>query len=212
MLEAEGCRTSGCVCCIFTVAFGSAPFAPSAGRVMRAVSFFGAAAFMACTPLAPGAPGGLIALAAGTPGGFAPDGGAAGFIGTVGLPKIGGFGGGVRPLKGRADGCGAPTALGGFGGGGTNGLAALEAGAGGVGAAGASAPGDSDTILVVSFFGVIPGAGLLPGRLIRTVSRFAVGVSGFAGKVIRIVSALAASSADSEEKGRSSAIRWRFAG
>jgi hypothetical protein len=60
--------------------------------------------------------------------------------------------------------------------------------------------------LVVSFFGTIPdGGGVveagLPGRLIRTVSRFNVGCSGFDGSVIRIVSALEASSEDSEGAG-----------
>ena len=88
---------SGCVCCIFTVAFGSAGaelFGTSVGRLMRAVSFFGDAGF-ATMPDDPGAGGGIT-----------PDG--AGFRGIVGLLTIGGgFGGGVRPLMGLESGGGA---------------------------------------------------------------------------------------------------------
>ncbi len=103
----EGCTTplaaggvdfmSGCVCCIFTVAFGNAGaelFGASVGRLMRAVSFFGDAGF-ATIPDAPGAGGGTT-----------PEG--AGFSGMVGLlTNGGGFGGGVRPLMGFESGGGA---------------------------------------------------------------------------------------------------------
>src|SRR6186997_3728858 len=41
----DGRGESCCVGCIFTVALGSGGLAPSGGRVMRAVSFFGAAPF-----------------------------------------------------------------------------------------------------------------------------------------------------------------------
>src|SRR6478752_3578490 len=72
-----GLLTRGCVCCIFTVAFGSEGFAAlSEGRVMRAVSFFGCAGFGAEGAGAPGAP-----AAAGV-----------GFNGTVGRgTPVGGF-------------------------------------------------------------------------------------------------------------------------
>ena len=58
LLACGGCDfISGCVCCIFTVAFGSAGaelFGASVGRLMRAVSFFGEAG-LATIPEAPGA-------------------------------------------------------------------------------------------------------------------------------------------------------------
>jgi hypothetical protein len=123
------------------------------------------------------------------------------------LLSEGGFGG-TAPLIGRDGGIGAAVCEGGFGGGGMNGRD-VSAGAS-PSAAGAAMPALS---LVVSFFGETPAGGmgvmpLLPGRLIRTVSRFAVGVSGLAGSVMRIVSAFAASSADSEGAGGiSSAIK-----
>ena len=168
-----GRLTSGWVCCIFTVALGSGGLAPpSGGRVMRAVSFFGAAAFIVTgadwIPL----PMGSGAL------GAAPLGAGAGLSGTVGrAPRAGGLGGGFTPLIGLAGGSGMPACEGGRGGGGMKGL--LAEGGGGGGAAGAGAVSSSAvTILVVSFFGAPPrggavGAGL-PGRLIRTVSRFTV--------------------------------------
>src|SRR5215218_6222556 len=99
---AEGRGVSACVGCIFTVAFGSGGLAPSGGRVMRAVSFFGAALFCVTGSGAdapPGAPG-------------------PGLSGTVGrAPSDGGFGGAAP------SGFGAIGGPGGFGGG-TNGLAA----------------------------------------------------------------------------------------
>lgn len=53
LLEAAGRWASGCVWPIFSVAFGRAGLAvPSGGRVMRAVSFFGAAALPATPPAA----------------------------------------------------------------------------------------------------------------------------------------------------------------
>ena len=199
---AEDCRRagagllmSGCVCCILTVALGIAGLpgvvAPSAGRVMRAVSFFGAA----WTPL----PMGSGALGA-TPLGLG-----AGLSGTVGRAPLsdGGLGGACTPLDGLAGGSGMPACDGGRGGGGTKGRTPEGGGNGGVtggggatGAGGGGAPGtailavsfgaagtgavsaNEVTIFVVSFFGEPPkggtvGAGL-PGRLMRTVSRFTV--------------------------------------
>src|SRR5260221_10907939 len=116
IVEEDGCRTGGCVCCIWTVALGSAGFAPSAGSVMRAVSFFGAAARCAMgsgafTPLGAGGPGGRTADGADGIPGLGATGGAPGFIGSVGLPaSVGGFGGGALiPLA-------LPTGFGGPGG------------------------------------------------------------------------------------------------
>lgn len=190
---AEGWRTSGWVCCIFTVAFGIAGFALSAGRVMRAVSFFGAAA--RCVT----GSGGLMPLAPAM---------GAGLSGTVGrAPSDGGFGGGFTPLVvlGAEGGGGAPRPGFDAGGGGTKGLAPLGgAGGGGIGAL------EPVVILVVSFFGAMPAGGImlagLPGRLMRTVSRFCAGASGFAGSVMRMVSALEASSDSEGAGGSSSAI------
>src|SRR4051812_19117611 len=75
---AEGRGCSCWVGCILTVAFGSGGLAPSGGRVMRAVSFFGAALFCVTGSegiAPPGAPG-------------------PGLSGTVGrAPIVGGFGG-----------------------------------------------------------------------------------------------------------------------
>ena len=182
-----GLLMSGCVCCILTVAFGIAGLlgpAPSVGRVMRAVSFFGAA----------------VAAGAG-----------AGLSGTVGRGPLsdGGFGGGCMPLADFAGGSGIPACEGGRGGGGAKGLAPDGGGGGGAtgddasegvraGGFGAAAPIPgismravcfvaaggggvvlSDiTIFVVSFFGALPSGGKvgagLPGRLMRTVSRFTV--------------------------------------
>lgn len=188
--EGAGCFTSGWVCCILIVAFGSAGLPPSGGSVIRAVSFLGEAAF--CVT---GSGAALIPLAAGTAGLAAPEGAAAGFSGTEGLlPSVGGFGGALMPLTGfKAP---EPTGAGGFGGGGTKGLPAVEGGAGAATSGGG--------ILVVSFFGELPGGVVIagfPGRLMRTVSRLAVGCSGLGGNVIRIVSAFVASSVDSEGAG-----------
>ena len=138
----------GCVCCIFTVAFGragAALFGGSLGSVIRAVSFFGEAG-LATTPL--GAGGGTTPLGAG---------GAAGFKGTVGLPVSGGgFGGGTALLSGLV---GGPL---GAGGGGTAPLAAAVVG--------------GRVIFEVSFFGMeLNGWLWLPGTLIRTVSRLTAG-------------------------------------
>ncbi len=167
---------SGWVCCIFTVAFGSAGaelFGASVGRLMRAVSFFGEAGF-ATMPEPPGAGGGMT-----------PEG--PGFSGMVGLlPSGGGLGGGVRPLTGLESGGGAGGAEGRDMGGG---VTIPEAG--------------RDT-LEVSFFGV-----MLPesGMLIRTVSRFATGLSVFDGSVMRMVSFLSDSSFGSvDDVGFSSAM------
>lgn len=189
-----GLFTSGWVCCIFTVAFGRAGFAPpSAGRVMRAVSFFGAAGF--------GAPTG----AAGT----APAAGAAGLSGTWGFgAPTGGFGGtGAPGTAGRAaveGGGGTAGAPGGFGGGGTEGAEGALGGAAGAG-------GTRPLSFVVSFFGAGPGGGNgLPGRLIRTVSRLTACCSCLGGSVMRIVSAFEASSVSDGAGGISSAIEGRM--
>src|SRR5207249_2351298 len=86
---------SGCVCCIFTVALGSAGpllLGASLGRLMRAVSFFGETGF-AITPEAGG--GGNETELAGGGGGIEPDGGdgGPGRSGIVGLLlSDGGFG------------------------------------------------------------------------------------------------------------------------
>ena len=101
----EGLPMSGCVCCILTVAFGSAGLpgaAPSGGRVMRAVSFFGAAGFSGV--VAAGAGGGCGGLGAAAPGV------GAGLSGTVARapPSDGGFGGSCTPLAGLAGGKGMP--------------------------------------------------------------------------------------------------------
>lgn len=91
---------SGWVCCILTVARGSAGallFGASEGRLMRAVSFFGEAGF-ADPPLCKGA----VTVGAGArPLGL----GAAGFNGTVAFPVSGGgFGGGTALLRGLVGG------------------------------------------------------------------------------------------------------------
>src|SRR3954470_24555107 len=110
--DAPGCFTRGWVCCILIVAFGMAGLAPSGGRVMRAVSFFGEAAFCVTGS------GGLSPLPAGATGFATLVGAGAGFSGTVGrAPSDGGFGGGFTPLTGLA---GMPRPPGGFGGGGRN--------------------------------------------------------------------------------------------
>ena len=191
--EAEGAFTSGWVCCILIVALGIAGLPPSGGRVMRAVSFLGAAAFWVT-----GSGGGLRPLPAGATGLATEVGAGAGLSGTVGrAPSDGGFGGGVIPLTGLTG--PAPRPLGGFGGGGRKGL---EPGVGG-GAIWVVASSEG-AIFVVSFLGPAPGGAVtagLPGRLIRTVSRLAVGCSGLAGSVMRMVSAFEASSAVSDGAG-----------
>ena len=117
---------------------------------MRAVSFFGAAAFIVTGSASPPAAG-------------------VGFKGTVGrAPSDGGFGGGA-PASGL--GAGAPMPDGGFGGPGGAGRESPEGGAGG-----AAAMPPVVGSLLVSFFGAVPsGAPGLPGTLIRTVSRFTAG-------------------------------------
>ena len=103
-----GREVSGWVCCILTVALGSAGrVAPSGGSVIRAVSFFGAAALV--TPGS--APAGI-------------DGAGVGFRGTVGrAPSDGGFGGVVPGVMGFAGGAPMPDGgRGGQGGGGATGL------------------------------------------------------------------------------------------
>src|SRR5678815_5103352 len=109
-----GLFTSGWVCCIFTVAFGSGGLLPSGGKVIRAVSFFGDAAFWVIGSVDPPAAG-------------------AGLSGTVGrAPSDGGLGGRLPPPNGFTGGI--PGAEGGglgAGGGGTNGFPPAEGGGGG---------------------------------------------------------------------------------
>ncbi|MDB6155414.1 MAG: hypothetical protein JWL90_3867 [Chthoniobacteraceae bacterium] len=117
LIAGAGRLTSGWVCCILTVARGKGCLALSAGSVMRAVSFFGAAAR--------GAPSGE---------GVGPALSGAGLSGTVGFaPRDGGLGGiGAPPglIEGRE---GAPGGVGALpGGGGTK----RREGAGGIGAEG----------------------------------------------------------------------------
>ena len=184
LMFGAGTLVSGCVCCILTVAFGSAgaPFGESLGRLMRAVSFFGDAGRTGGAEM-PDWPG------AGGAGGRTPDGGggiaaepagAAGRKGMVGLPVSGGGFGGVTLLKGLV--IGVPAGLSGGGGVPLSGLVAVPVGATGIGAGGAmGAEAGGVTvgieIMDVSFFGTCPtGAGAaVPGTLIRTVSRFTDG-------------------------------------
>jgi hypothetical protein len=204
-----------------TVALGRAGFdAPSGGSVIRAVSFLGAAAR-------------AVAAGAGT---VADDGGGGtGLSGTVGLagPSEGGLGGGVTPAGLRMPpGAGLKPEPRGLGGGGTKGRGAPAGGADGsdgaegglgklgadgddgTGAGGAEAAGGVGAgsvallgSLVVSFFGVVPaGDAARPGRLMRTVSRFTACCSCFGGRVMRMVSALEASSDSDGAGGISSAI------
>ena len=147
-----GLFTSGCVCCILIVAFGMPAFDPSGGSVIRAVSFFGAADCVIGS-------GGRLA------------GAGVGFRGMVGrAPSEGGFGGGLIPLVGLEGGGGTPSWEDGLGGAGTKGFGAEEGG---------GAISMLAGIFVVSFFGTTPAGGAveagLPGRLMRTVSRFNVG-------------------------------------
>jgi hypothetical protein len=154
---------SGCVCCIFTVAFGKAGpllFGASLGRLMRAVSFFGETGF-AITPTAPGGGGGAGGALGRGGADIEPVGGAGGpgRSGIVGLLlSAGGFGGDIIPLVGfeiEDGGAGGP---GGFGGG------------GGV------TPEPGTATFDVSFFGVWISAWMAAsGTLTRTVSRFATG-------------------------------------
>ena len=177
LLAWGGCDfMSGWVCCIFTVAFGSAGaelFGASVGRLMRAVSFFGEAG-LATMPDPPGAGGGRV-----------PDG--PGFSGMVGrLENGGGLGGGVMPLPGLESG------------GGAGGAEGRDIGGG------VAIPEEGRDTLEVSFFGV-----MLPdsGMLIRTVSRFATGLSVLDGSVMRMVSFLSDSSFGSaDDVGFSSAM------
>jgi hypothetical protein len=103
-----GALASGCVACIFTVAFGKAGallFGVSLGRVMRAVSFFGEAGF-AITPEGGAGAAGIAAAGAGA---------GAGLSGTVGFAASGGgFGGGVPAVSGLVTGI--PSGTGGGGG------------------------------------------------------------------------------------------------
>ena len=165
LLAWGGCDfMSGWVCCIFTVAFGSAGaelFGASVGRLMRAVSFFGEAGF-ATMPDPPGAGGGMM-----------PDG--PGFSGMVGLPESGGgLGGGLMPLAGLESG------------GGAGGAEGRDIGGG------VAIPEVGSSTLEVSFFGVMPPPD--SGMLIRTVSRLATGLSVLGGSVMRMVSFLSDSS------------------
>lgn len=156
---------NGCVCCIFTVAFGNAdppPLEGSTGRLMRAVSFFGEAGFetmpdAGCT---------------------AADDGGAGLRGMVGFPLSGGgFGGGIEPLSGFKEGGGGSGDPGGRGGGG-----GIE-------------PEAGRMTFEVSFFGACgAGCTPDSGMFTRTVSRLATGPSVLGGSVMRMVSLLAGSS------------------
>jgi len=191
LIAGAGLLERGWVCCILTVAFGSAgaDFGPSLGRLIRAVSFFGEAGRTggAAIPDWPGAGGA---------GGRTPDGGggtepagAAGFKGMVGLPVSGGGFGGVTPLSGFV--IGAQPGFGGGGGVPESGFVTVPEGAAGAGAAGAGAGAglmSAIGILEVSFFGASLDGAEEPGTLIRTVSRFPEGWSAFGGSVIRMVS------------------------
>ncbi len=167
---------SGCVCCIFTVAFGSAGaelFGASVGRLMRAVSFFGEAGF-ATTPDAPGAGGGMT-----------PEG--AGFRGMVGLLTMpGGFGGGVRPLMGLESGGGAGGAEGRLIGGGV------------------ITPDAGRETFDVSFFGaLLPASGMLIRTVSRLATGLSV-FDGRVMRIVSFLSASSLVSA--EEMGFSSAM------
>src|SRR4051812_18599803 len=177
------------------VAFGrDALPLPSGGRVMRAVSFFGAA-FETAPGAAAAAPGrgfkGTV--------GWEPTPGARGGAPAMGFAGMPGTEGALGTPGGRGGAGAEPGALGGPGGRGGAGAEGAEGilgrpGAGG-GATGAGGVGPPTAILVVSFFGVTPEEGTgRPGRLIRTVSRLATGCSCLGGRVIRMVSALEASS------------------
>ena len=159
LIAGAGLLERGWVCCILTVAFGSAgaDFGASLGRLMRAVSFFGEAGRTggAAIPDWPGAGGA---------GGRTPDGG-----------------GGTTPLSGFV--IGAPPGFGGGGGVPESGFVTVPEGAG-AGAGLMSAIG----ILEVSFLGASLDGAEEPGTLIRTVSRFPEGWSALGGSVIRMVS------------------------
>lgn len=181
-VEASGCERvpdtgpleSGCVCCIFTVAFGNAGallFGASLGRLIRAVSFFGETG---------------LAMPDGAAGGGTTPLGALGRSGTVGRPLSGGgFGGGVALLSGfvAVPAGGGGTLLSGFvGGPPTGGLGGKDAGGGVTALCGRE-------IFEVSFLGIeLSGWLCVPGTLIRTVSRFTPGASPFGGSVMRMVS------------------------
>ena len=177
LLACGGCDfMSGCVCCIFTVAFGNAGaelFGASVGRLMRAVSFFGEAGF-ATMPDAPGAGGGT-----------APDGD--GFSGMVGLLTIGGgFGGGVRPLMGLESG------------GGAGGAEGRDIGGG------VMTPDAGRETLDVSFFGApLPASGMLIRTVSRLATGLSV-FDGSVMRIVSFLSASSFGSAD--EVGFSSAM------
>ncbi len=163
-LACGGAFMSGWVACIFTVALGRA-----------GAELFGASVGRLMRAVSFFGDAGFATIpeptgAAG--GGMAPEG--AGFSGTVGLLESGGgFGGGVSPLIGFESGGGAGGAEGRvIGGGGTM-------------------PEEGRETFEVSFFGELP---VDSGMLIRTVSRFATGLSVEEGSVIRIVSFLSDSS------------------
>ena len=196
LMAGAGDLESGCVCCILTVAFGSAgaPFGISLGRVMRAVSFLGEAGRTggAVMPDWPGAGGTGGRMPDGGGGGIAPEpAGRAGFKGIVGLPVSGGGLGGVTLLRGFVT--GAEPSFGGAGGP-LSGFVVTPLGATGAEIGGAAGAGGGEIedigILEVSFFGTWPtGCGAeVPGTLMRTVSRFTDGWSAFGGRVIRMVS------------------------
>ncbi len=128
--------------------------------------------------------------------------GGAGFSGTVGRPVSGGgFGGGRAALSGLV--AGAPEDGGG-------GIAGREGGIGGVlPEAGAEEAAAAISMRAVSFFGALTSGWLVvPGTLMRTVSRLTAGDSDLGGNVMRIVSFFVESSSwGAFAEGFSSAIK-----
>lgn len=216
VMDGAGRFTSGCVCCIFTVAFGSTGLAaPSGGSVMRAVSFFGAAARWptgAAGAAGAGAPAGAPPAGAGRSGTVGRGAGAPPMPGGFGAPTPGSGGFGATPAGGGGT-LGAEGTAGAEGTLGAEGMAGAEGGAPGTKGLAAAAGTDGGGIepmpvsFVVSFFGATPpGTDGLPGKLIRTVSRLIACCSCLGGRVIRMVSALEASSDSEGAGGISSAI------
>jgi hypothetical protein len=219
----------GCVCAIFTVAFGMV--GPPVGATwMRAVSFLGAA----FNPVGTAAAEGTAAAAAGVTGAA----GTGGIAGTDGFgASPGGFGGMPEGATGftagrepdGGSGFGAPSGAGALKAGGAGIGGTLEGAAGGAGLIGAVAT------RVVSFLGVaaigvmrmvcpfklLSYAGSVTGAAgagggggtepKRTVSRFTpVASPGFEGSVIRTVSFLGTVPGVGVPEGFSSAIIIRF--
>ena len=179
LLAWGGCDfMSGWVCCIFTVALGSAGaelFGASVGRLMRAVSFFGEAG-LATMPEPPGA------------GGMMPEG--PGFSGMVGLlASGGGFGGGVRPLMGLESGGGAGGAEG----------RDIDGGV--------AMPEVGSATLEVSFFGVMPppDSGMLIRTVSRLATGLSI-FGGSVMRMVSFLSDSSFGSAD--DVGFSSDMAW----